>query len=297
MGSDNLRELNIATNSAEPAGYDVTLLAKARDLSFPSLTRIYCSLTSGVMDALDEAHVLHATYLDDLTICCTDYEYRILPEFLPSVALKRYAFHHSGYDLDVEVSIFPGWSRPLTSSIASLQSLELTIRSPIELVECGLPALLERGNSFSQLKAVSLAMAYDQRFDAFIPLLMLCPRVQDLALSTDVTGLSSLHHFGHLINSLPNSVALKRLIVGLRIWDLQIAFRHRSMPHIPPNESFDNHLAIFMQFVSAQRLKSFKIRVSRRSLEAFGFPQVAEVCRSRRIAFAVEWHPNPGMRV
>jgi len=300
FGSKSLRELNIWTQSDHPEvpDYNFPLPAEARHFSFSSLARIYCSLTSGIIRALDAARVLHAPHLDDLTICYANSQSRVPPEFFPSAALKRYAPHHLGYNTGNGVSNFSGWSRPLSSSIASLQSLELSIQNPDDLVECGLPALLERGALFFQLKTLSLSMGSDQHFESFMPLAMLCPRVQDLVISFDVTGLSYLNSFGRLINMLPNSVALKRLTIGLRTGTLQFMnLLHMTVPPVPSNESFDNHLAMLLQLSSAQRLQSFSIFVGSATIVEFGFPQVAKMCRSRRIVFDVEWYLEPGTRV
>jgi len=176
--------------------------------------------------------------------------------------------------------------------MVSLRWFELTIRDPNDIVECDFPSMLSRGDSFPQLETLSLSMSHDHRFESFIPLLVLCPRVQDLTISVDAYQQPSLPSFGQLINLLPNGVALKRLTIGLRMSNGYLLLMTPSMLE---NESYDKCLAILVQTISAQRLRSFKIILNEGLIEEFDFPRVSEACRSRRIAFGVVEDPSPGM--
>jgi len=176
--------------------------------------------------------------------------------------------------------------------MASLRSFELTIRGPNDLIECDFPSMISRGDFFPQLETLSLSMSHDHRFESFIPLLVLCPRVQDLTISVDAYQQPSLPSFGRLVNLLPNGVALKRLAIGLRMWNGYLLLM---TPTTSENESYDKCLAIIVQTISAQRLRPFKIILNEGLIEQFDFPQVSEACHSRRIAFGVAEDPSPGM--
>jgi len=291
-----MRDLVTWNGYPAPVRHECPLPTGVCKFDFPFLKKVYCFSSYDLTSNIDASHLFHglahAPNLDDLAISCTNL--RSEPLVSPVVALKRYAFHHWDPGGNVTLSESSGWSRPLSSSLASLQSFELTIRDQNELIECDFTSMLSRGVSFPQLEILSLSMSFDHRFDSFIPLLVLCPRVQDLTISVDAHGQPFLPPFGRLINMLPNSVALKRLTIGLRMWNI---YYQLMAPSILENESFDRSLAILIRSFSVQALRSFRVVTNNELLQAFEFSRVSEACRSRRITFGVEGHPSPGMTV
>ena len=287
----NVRELITLHGEPEPFHHECPLPNKPCSISIPSLTKAHCSSSFGITSLLDAArlfHVLaHAPLLDDLQINCTNFRTDRLPEVFPKVALKRYAFHHWGYGDGMEHSDSSGWSQPLRSSIASLQSLELTIRNADDLIECDLADLLQRGALFHRLETLKISIAWDQTYYAFVPLLVLCPRVKDLTISVDAYHWQHrrLPPFGLLIHELPNPTALKHLTIGLRTWN---DYYHVMEPEQREKEYFDSYISTMIRYLKGWRLRLFTILVDEEVMETFSFPRVAEECHSGRIIFAMK---------
>ena len=284
----NLRELITRHGYPEPIHHECPLPNKPCNISIPFLTKAICSSSFSIVDRWDAVrlfHVLaHAPLLDDLQINCTNFKTHTRPQVFPKFALKRYAFHHWGYGDGMVESVSSGWWQPLQSSTASLQSFELTIRNADDLIECNLTDLLRRGALFHRLKRLKISIAWNQTYDAFVPLLVLCPRVQDLTISVDAYGQQRLPPFGLLIHALPNSAALQHLTIGLRMWN---SYYHVLEPERRENEYFDRYISLVVRYLKGRRLRSFSINVDKEVREAFTFPLVVEECRSRRVVFAM----------